>query len=344
MPRRVLIGLTALLMIGISAVDEAKAQSAPITFDVFYASGSKGGLYFVDTRTGLSTVAPANGTAYIILGNGVIFLDQATGKTQFATPDGRVVSHPFLPIGARWVVSTDGTWIAWDVMRTESGSVLADLYVARADGSSQGLALHTSSSKGLGLRPLAISTDGATVFYTRQKDDPKGVLPYPLAEDIYRLTVAGSAITHLNGEPRCACAASFSRDGRLFFRLESNSAAHFIDSSANLDVRLSPPQASYVSAGDALLSDRGNVAVYSAVKSAATKYVSGQYALILADSSQKGQRILLDNNPNWLRPVRFEQNVLILTGVDKDGTFKLSLTDGTLTQVSSYSYVGTLSG
>jgi hypothetical protein len=336
--RALLIGWLIALSIGASA--PARAQSTA-SYDVF---SSKSGLYFVDTLTGLSSVVAANGISYTLVGNGVIFLDRATGLVQIATPDGQVAPHPFLPANAQWVVSADRNWIAWVVTRTENGSILADLYAARADGGNPQLALHTSSSKGLSLRPLAISNDGADIFYTRQSDDAKTPAPYPFAADIYRVMVAGGAITHLIGEPRCRCGATFSGDGHLFFRLESNLTAHFIDLSANLDVPLTPPSANYTAAGDPLLSDRGSVAVYSAVKTAGTKYTPGQYALILADSSQKGQRILIDGNPNWLRPVLFEQNVLILVGVDKDGTFKLSLTDGTLTQVSAYSYLGTLSG
>jgi hypothetical protein len=297
---------------------------------------------------------------YALLGNGVAFRDQ-TGIASEAYPDGHSAPLDFIgaaPSGGsiRWVASADHNWIAWVIAHTESGSLLSDLYMARADGTGRQLALHTSSSKGLGLRPLVITNDGNTVFYSRQVDSTNAVNTYSVAPDVYQVMVANGQPVQLPGEPRCPCAATFSSDGRAFFRLESTAhgfAAHFIDLSANpsanslanTEVRIDPPGAiagfSIVQAGDALLSDKGNLAVYS-VASGAFGAKGTQYALILTDAAQRQQHVIIPPRPDRLRPVTFEPNVLILVGAEKDGTYRLWLPDGTLTELSADTYLGTL--
>jgi hypothetical protein len=50
--------------------------------------------------------------------------------------------------------------------------------------------------------------------------------------------------------------------------------------------------------------------------------------------------------PNNLRAVEFEpdNSAVLVVGVDKDGTYKLSLKDKTLLAVSAYTYLGTITG
>lgn len=360
------------LLVGITCIgfaySNASAQSAPAdSYDVFLNRSATSGsdtLYFVSARTGLSTVvtidSAVNVSDYALLGSGVVFRDKA-GAANEAYADGHTAPLDFVgapPTGGslRWVVSADHSWIAWVSSHTEAGSLLSDLYVAQADGSSKQLALHTSSSKALGLRPLAITNDGSVVSYARQADSANAGTTYPVAPDMYQVAVSSGQPTQLPGEPRCPCAAAFSIDGRLFFRLESTAhgfAAHFLDltgssagnSQANADVRLDPPAPiggfSIAQAGDALLSDKGNQAVYS-VASGAFGAKGTQYALILADYTQRQQRVILPPRVDRLHPVRLSGNALLLTEADKDGTYQLWLLDGTLTQVSADTYLGTL--
>lgn len=325
-------------------------QAPPNIYDVFVSgavANARPSVYFVNALTGLSTIVITNGINHTLLGNDVIYLDKDTNKVGIAHRDGTAEQHPFIDASdvLTWAVSQDRRWIAWAAGRNQNGSLITDLYAARDDGTGKQIILHTSSSKGIGVRPLAITNDGATVFYTRQYDDPKAYQPFPQASDVFRLNVNTGESAHLAGEPRCRCAASFGSDGQVFFRLENTLqgfAAHFIDLTLNADTRADPPAVSYPQAGYALLSDKGNYAVYSMAKAGATKSVPDQYVLILADASQHKQTVILNASQNRLRPIVFGQNSLILVGVDKDGTYKLSLPDGTLTQVSNYNYLGTL--
>lgn len=351
--------LIVLVAFVLSAARPNVSSAAQPTYDVFASSavsGSTAGVFFVEVQTGLSTPALTNGLNPTLLGESVIFADKGTGKVGVAHPDGRVAPHPFINSGpsdsaqsVNWAVSADHSWIVWAASRTQANSLLTDLFVAQADGHDKHLILHTSSTKGVGTRPLAISNDGATVFYSRQANDPKAYLVYPVAADIYRLNVATGDSTHLSGEPRCACAATVSANGQQVFRLEAlqaGFAAHFANLAIGSEVVSGPPATTYTQAGYALLSDSGTLAVYSMAKGTAPAKGSPpeQYVLVLADATQKQQRILLNASPNRLRPLAFEQDTLILIGVDKDGTYKLSLPDGALSQVSAYSYLGTIQG
>jgi hypothetical protein len=69
-----------------------------------------------------------------------------------------------------------------------------------------------------------------------------------------------------------------------------------------------------------------------------------RYAIILADMGQHSQRVLIDGLKVNLRPVAFERGngVVVLAGTDTDGTYKLTLKDGTLLQVSAYTFLGTV--
>jgi hypothetical protein len=66
---------------------------------------------------------------------------------------------------------------------------------------------------------------------------------------------------------------------------------------------------------------------------------------VLVDANQQSQRILVNSLKVNLRAVAFESGsqIAILDLVDADGTYKLNLKDGTLLQVSAYSWLGTLS-
>lgn len=371
---RKLIVIAVLLLGCISAsrgsVDAQTSSTDVDVYDVFLnrtATPGNDTFYFVSLRTGLSTLVTVDSATNVgddaLLGRGVLFRDQ-NGAASEAYPDGHSTSLDFIGLVPRggtlqWTVSANHDWIAWVMSRTEAGSLLSDLYVAQADGTRKQLALHTSSSKGLGLHLLAIADDGGTIFYSRQTDLTDTGNTYPTASDIYQITIANGQFTTLPGEPRCSCAAAFSSDGHLFFRLEGTAhgfAAHFIDLAGNItqnsanttEVRIDPPVLGgglpTVQAGDALLSEKGNFAVYS-VASGILGSKSTQYTLILADAVLRQQRVIVPPRSDQLSPIAFESNgsnALLLVNANNDGTYRLWLPDGALTQLSADTYLGTL--
>ena len=213
-----------LIVLALLPSTPVRAQSTR-SFDVFVnsaISGGKPGVYFVDARTGLSTVVVTNGTRHTLIEDGVLFQENETGAIKVAYPDGRIVLHTAMqPTGGAaltWVTSADRRRLAWSVSQRTNTSLLSDLYVAGSDGAEKKLALHTSSTRNIDTFPLAITDDGATVFYSRQVIAQKDYQLFPAFEDIFKLDVATGQTTQLPAG--CACPVGISPDGRRFARLE----------------------------------------------------------------------------------------------------------------------------
>ncbi len=339
------LALFLLLFLGIW-VSPANAGAPPV-YDVFVnslMSGTRSGVFFVDARTGLSTIAPTNGYNHTILGNAVIFRDKLTGEVGLATPDGTVTPHPFITSNdyLTWVISQNRAWVVWIDAKLQAGSLITNMLIARADGTNKLIALKISSSKGLTVHPVAVSNDGGTILYARETDDPKAYRVYPSYTDLYRLTVASGTSEHIPGEPRCACAANSTPDGRVIFRVDGNEdgyGAHFIEPTRPSDILIPAFANKFTQSGDVLLTERGDLAVYVLARGTANREA---YTVVVVDAVSKTQRVLLDSSPNRLRPIAFEKDAVIFSGWEKDGTYKLPLAGGTLTQISAYSYLGTL--
>src|SRR5262249_21148780 len=101
-------------------------------------------------------------------------------------------------------------------------------------------------------------------------------------------------------------------------------------------------------AGNILISHDGTFVLYTMARGTPpTKYSPPeQYSLVLVDTGRQQQRIVATQIPINMQPFAFtnDNDAVMLVGIDKVGTYKLSLKDGTLTQISAYSYLGTISG
>ncbi len=360
--RRALSGLL-LCIIFFGPVNTGHAQTTDKSYDVFLnssISNGKPGLFFVDARTGLSSVVVTNGTRHTLLGNGVLFQELDTKAIKIAYPDGRIEPYAAIQVDSadwdvNWVVSPDHMQIAWSVSHTEGASLLSDLFVATADGSKKNkLVLHASSTKGLDTIPLALTDDGNTLFYARQqKKDPNAYQLYTTATEVYSLDTTTGQPTQLPGSSGCDCAVGFSEDGRLLMRLESADgqqgfSARLWDLSIKVDTEIPASGLNYLQAGYLLLSHDGNLAIYSSARGVlpAKGVPPEQYVLVLVDVARRQQRVLTDQLKSNLRPVAFERDnsTVLLVNTDKDGTYKLSLKDGTLLPDSAYTFLGTLTG
>ena len=362
--RCILIG--ALIMLLISSTDRHHVQAQAVdadSYDVFItrsaATTAPDTIYFVSVRSGLSTPITLTGKDYRLLGDGVAYQDRTSGQLQIARPDGQNGPLGFIDESAgsalAWAVSSDQHWIVWTLAHTSAGSVLSDMYIAQADGSGKLLALHTSAAVGSsnsGLYPIAISNDGAAVIFARQSVAVSDSDRYAAATDVYRLDLSNGQFTHLLGEPRCLCGVTFSADERTVLRLDVDSSkhavtAHFVDTLVNTEQLVNPFPTVLnwqpAQAGDALLTDKGTLAVYT-VANGAFSDKRTQYALILVDMLQRQQRIIIPPRPDRLRPVAFTRGGVILVGADKGGSYRLTFTDGTLTPIASSAYLGTLNG
>ncbi|GEM_PF-1023040 len=351
--RRLALILLALLL----TLTARPTHAATSSYDVFVNSTlNKGGagLYFVDARTGLSTVVSTGGSRHTLLDNGVLYQEDDGGVIMVAYPDGRKAAHPAIqPPDSKatinWVVSPDRKRIAWTVSQLSQTTLLSDLFVASIDGSGKKLALHTSSTKNIETVPLALTNDGGTVFYSRQSSVSRDYQLFQVSGDVFRLDVASGQATQLPDNAKCACAVGFTPDGARFERLEATPqgfAARLWDLAAKIDTPIAAPGISHTQAGYLVLSRDGNLAVYTSARGVppAKGVPPERYALILIDVARREQRLMTPALVNKLRAVSFapDNSAVLVVGTDKDGTYKLSVQDGTLLQVSPYTFLGTI--
>jgi len=350
---------TALCLILTLPVSAQQAPE-PVSYEVFVnstISKGKSGLFFVDDRTGLGNVVVTNGSHHTILGSGVLFQENGTNAIKVAYADGRIVLYPAIQpadpkAAVNWVASADGGRIAWTVSQTQDQSILSDLYTAGPDGSDKKLLLHTSSTKGIDTIPLAISDDGSTVFYARQAQPGNAYQLFPTAADVFSLDIASGTPTQLPGKTDCTCAVGFAANGKLFARLEASTSGgfgvHLWNFAVNVDIPVRASGLADKQAGWILLSRDGNLLIYVSARGVppAKGVPPERYAIVLVDMAQRTQRVLIDGLKVNLRPVAFEpgNGVIVLTSTDFNGTYKLALKDGTLLQVSAYTFLGTVSG
>jgi hypothetical protein len=347
------LGLLALLL----TLTVRPSHAATSSYDVFVNSTLNkdgAGLYFVDARTGLSTVVSTGGSRHTLLDSGVLYQEDDSGTIMVAYPDGRKAAYPAIQppdpkATVNWVISPDRKRIAWAVSQLSETTLLSDLFVADIDGGGKKLALHTSSTKNIDTIPLALTNDGGTVFYSRQSSVPRNYQLFPVAGDVFRLDVASGQATQLPDNAKCACAVGFTADGARFERLEATAqgfAARLWDLAAKIDTPIGAPGISHTQAGYLVLSRDGNMAMYTSARGVppAKGVPPERYALILIDVARREQRLMTPALVNKLRAVTFapDNSAVLVVGADKDGTFKLSLQDGTLLQVSPYTFLGTI--
>ena len=301
-------------------------------------------VYFVSARSGLSSTFPIDGTAETLFSSGVLYQDRSTGRPFRLAIDGTSVPIAFMAAPptqiAGWVVSPDGLWIAWVKSHTEAKSLLSDLIVAQSDGSQKQVAVHTSSTVGVGVVPIAISYDGAVITYSRQSAPTVSPI-YLTGADVSVWRSGTAAPTHLPGEPLCACVAAMSANGRTVIRFDQRLTAHVIDLSSGSDLTIAPPAGlNAASAGDVLIQPGGALIAYSAATAADVR--TARYGLILIDTARQRQTVLISPGPVRYQPIAFTADSILLSAVNQNGTARIPLTGGKVIALSANSYLGTL--
>jgi hypothetical protein len=317
-------------------------------YDVFFNSqiaGSKAGVFFVDVRTGVSSTAITATDELLLVGNVVLFRDPTTGSVMAASTTGAVTPYPGVTTGDyfSWVASANHHWVTWAVGRRQGNSLVTELYLADAGGTQKSVPLRTSSTKNIGIRPLAVSDDGAVIYYTREEQQDAVSHLRGGASEVYQLTVATGEPTLLSNEPCKDCVTAISTDGRRALRLGSAArgiAGTLYDLSPRLIALTLNLEGVDQKVLSAYMAPGNNQAFYSVLQGSGANV--GPYSIIALDLVSKTQRMILANSAVGLRPIQLEQDALLLTTPDKDGTYKLSVSTGTLTQVSAYTYLGTL--
>jgi hypothetical protein len=348
------IVLTLLTVMFLVISTPAQGQGNTV-HDVFLSSTDQGAnLYFVDARTGLSVIVPANGSKHTLLKNGVLFQEAGSGFAKVVFPNGNAILNSWIPpetpnTHIEWVVSENKQWILWSVTQSQGSTFSNSLFIAGIDGSNVQQLLQAAPNESTGILPLVVANTGTLAFYSRQNPESAPYQLFPAIDNIFKVDVVAGASVPLAGEPKCACGAVISDDGKLFARLEPAPDQQGFDLrlwnvDINTDTLIDAPDISHLQSGYVLISPDGTKAVYSSArgKPPGKGVPAERYVLILADFQQRTQRILTEPSPDALRAIAFTTNnrAIIAVGVGKNGTYKILLESGTVTQESNYTFLG----
>jgi hypothetical protein len=325
-------------------------------YDVFLDPDTQE-LLFMDVRSGLSTVVLARGTQHALLPDGVLFQAAESGQAQLARPDGTVTAvawiQPSIPsVTVRWQISANRERIAWSAIQADGANVISLLFAAKTDGTASKLVLRASSTKGLATLPISINNGGTSVYYTRQPlPNPQAYRLFEYAADLYLAEVETGDSRHLPNEPQCDCGVAVTSDGRQYARLITPPSGGGFGltlrdiTSAKQVVTLPPIENfTHTLAGDAIMSDDGNVIVYASARGTG-RLRSERWTLTVASRVANGQSLLLDAPlVDGLRPIAFsaDRSSVILVGITKPGTWKLALAERTLVQTATATFLGSL--
>jgi hypothetical protein len=322
------------------------------------ASGSTS-LIFVETGTGEEVAVPVSGERYTIFGQSVLYYDPGVRRMKLATPNGRVIDHPFMQpaFDARridWAASRDGKMLAWTETHGDGGGGLSTVTtVSTADGDVQRMVLADGPRfDGLRALPVAFDTTRTVLFMDYQPDGLSGLTPFPQYVALFSLPLQDESPEpeFMPGEPAEFTGAGFGAG--FYLRLKLSEDLRFFDLHIyNLDTGFDwviPALRSrgFNQAGDVLIAPDGRQAVYalSQIANFGTPQQSVQTVFVLVDLVTMTQRALTDPITTFVRPVAWteDNSAVIFTSPQRDGTWKIGASDGRLVRVAEATYLGAL--
>lgn len=295
------------------------------------------------------------GERYTLLPDAVLFYDPLARQVIQVSPAESPRSHPFLQPDdpahdIDWVLSNDGQKIAWTVTRRPaSGALLTTTYLARLDGSeAREVLVDGPRADGIRALPVAFTADDSTLLMDAYPDGLSRFTAFPQFAGLFALELDSSEVTSLPGEPSCFCGAGFS--GNRFLRLRVTGDLrgfdlHLYDLQSGAEqvipaLRLN----NFTQAGSIIVSPDGEKAVYALaqIEGFGTPEQSVQTVFVLVDLLTAAQSPLSEPITTYVWPAGWtEDNTSILfTSPQRDGTWKINLSDRELTRVANATYLG----
>ncbi|MFN8374525.1 MAG: hypothetical protein U0694_16810 [Anaerolineae bacterium] len=355
-----IIGLSLLLL-----TQSVMAQSVP-PYQVFVLhhvdESDMDRLIFVNTVTGEEISTDVFGTQYTIAGDNVMFFDTSARRVKLASADGIVRDHPFINTDSStyridWIVSSDNALVAWTVtQRTAQAGLITYTTVSDIDGILPRQILVDGPLDGIRALPIAFSDDQTLLYMDYQPDGIGDITPFTQYAGIFSVNVPQDAQgevgapTFLPGEPGCFCGGGIGAGWLLRLSLTDdltgyNLRVHHLLGDIEQTIPALPLR-NYTQAGDFLISPDGTRAVYALanVEGFGTANQSVTTVFALVDLQDMSQALLGDAITTFVHPIAWtEDNTgLIFVTPERDGTWKLSIVNGTLTNIADATYIGTL--
>ena len=309
-------------------------------------------LQFVDVLSGDIIISDVNGERYTPLNDYLLYFDPLTRIVMTAYPDGSLIPHPFMQLGAArridWIIAEDQRQIAWTLTYDNVDGLTTVTTVATPVGTNQNLVLSDGPrSDGVRVFPVTFTPENAAIIMDSQPDGIGDLAPYRQYANLFQLSLIDGSITPLLGEPSCFCAASL-RGNQLIRLAITNDFSGFDVSLSNLitdqaDTISSSGLVNYTQGGNILIAPDGSQAVYalSQVEINANE-PSVRTVMMLIDLQARTQRQLTEPITSYLEAIHWtEDNTAILVRIpDRDGTWKIDLTTGELLRIATATFIG----
>lgn len=323
---------------------------------VIQMGGDSAQLLFQDLRSGEVNTVQVTGERFTPLGSRVLYYDTASRTMMMASPEGTVQPHPFIQVGAArrvdWIVSPDQRQIAWTLTFAEGDSLRTETYVATPGGTEQRLILADGGrTDGVRALPVAFSADNSALIMDAHPDIIGDYAPYTQYARLFQVNLSTGEIELLPDDDfPCFCGAgiragvllrlSVTADLRgfelLLFGLDSGTER-------TIEAYALP---NYTQAGDILISPDGSRAVYalSQIENFGTPEQRISTIFMLVNLETMTQQPLTERITTYVHPLRWTEDhtAVIFTSPLRDGTWKVSLADGLLTNVAQATLIGTL--
>jgi hypothetical protein len=312
-------------------------------------------LVLLDLLTGEERTVDVFGERFTVTPNGVLFYSPSENRVKLVGVDGEISDHPFMQPGETtrridWLFDTDALQIAWTLTDGRNGALTTLTEIAAFDGSNRRLLLADGPRDGIRAFPVAFSPDGTQLYMDYQPDSIGDLTTFRQYAGLFAVNLEDGEIETLPGEPGCFCGGGFG--GGWFLRLA------LTPDLLNFDLRLTQlereqsemlpalPLTDFTQGGDVLVSPQGGRAVYALaqVRSFGTPDQEVQTVLVQVDLNNLTQTVLGDVVDFLLRPVAWteDESAVILISPQFDGTWKISVPDGTLEQTARSTYLGTI--
>ncbi len=313
-------------------------------------------IIFVDVVTGEESSLRVFGERYTPINDAIMFLDTHTDRVMLATPDGEINAHPFIQpsTAARridWLISDDSVEIVWTI--TEGGAQIGlttTTFIANLDGSDARQVFTDGPRNGVRALPVAFSADQTTLYMDYQPDGLSEYTAFDQYAGLFALDLATGDVTMLPGEPGCFCGAGFGAGFllRLALSADGNSfdlRVHNIAGEAETTIP-ALHLSNYTQSGAIIVNSDGTSAVYalSQIEDFGTPEQSVQTVFMLVDLINMTQSPLTEPITTFVHPLTWTENdnAILFTSPQIDGTWKINLDGGRLTQVAEVAYLGTL--